>query len=142
MLTPVWSLEHVYNRPAALSVLHRFRYLSVLSNAWDQFVSRNSLPNVQGDVCLSPPCPRPVFCSCSRPSVLFNARNQCLSQNSLPNVPCPQLAVFFPCPCPSANIFTSSWLKMASPAGIGFHPVLRIFVSFAKDYLNHFVFRC
>src|SRR5271168_3888140 len=48
-----WSLEHVYSRPDALSVLHRFCHLSVLSNAWDQYLSERSLPNVQGVVCLS-----------------------------------------------------------------------------------------
>src|ERR1700678_214439 len=55
-----WSLEHVYSRPAALSVLHHFRHLSVLSNAQDQYLSESSLPNVQGVVCLSTPCSQPA----------------------------------------------------------------------------------
>jgi hypothetical protein len=55
-----WSLEHVYSRPAALSALHRFRHLSVLSNARDQYISESSLPNVQGVVCLSTPCSQPA----------------------------------------------------------------------------------
>src|SRR5271168_1897502 len=55
-----WSLEHVYSQPAALSALHRFRHLSVLSNARDQYLSESSLPNVQGVVCLSMPCSQPA----------------------------------------------------------------------------------
>src|SRR6202522_866843 len=55
-----WSLEHVYSWPAALSALHRFCHLSVLSNARDQYFSESSLPNVQGVVCLSTPCSQPA----------------------------------------------------------------------------------
>ena len=111
MLTPIWSIEHVYSHPAALSLFHRFRYLSVLSNAQDQYLSKCSLPNVQGEVYLSLPCPQP--------------------------------AVLHPCMCPSANMFLKSWLlKIASPMGIGLCPVLRIFGSRAKDYMNHFTFWC
>src|ERR1700678_4620140 len=51
-----WSLEHVYSRPAALSALHCFRHLSVLSNAREPYLSESSLPNVQGVVCLSTLC--------------------------------------------------------------------------------------
>ena len=48
-----------YNHPVALSVLHRFQYLSVLSNAQDQYTSR-PLPNVQDVAYLSPPCLQPA----------------------------------------------------------------------------------
>ena len=153
MLTSVWSIEHVYNCPAALSVLHHFRYISVLSKAWDQYPSTNSLPNVQGEVYLSLPCPQPaVFCPHTCLSVLSNAQDRHLSTDTLPNVqgevylslPCPQLAVFRPCMCPSTNIFTGSRLKMASgsPAGVWFHLLFRIFGSFSKDYMKHFTFGC
>ena len=111
MLTGLWSVEHAHSRPATPSVLHRFRYLSVLSNAQDQYLSKSSLPHAQGVLYLSLLCPRP--------------------------------AVLRPCTHPSEfpNIFTSSWLKAASLAGIS-HPVIRIFGSFAKYYLDHFTFRC
>jgi hypothetical protein len=60
MLTPIWSVEHVlddvYTRPAALSVLLRFCFISVQSNAQEQILSKSSLPNVQGEVHLSPRC--------------------------------------------------------------------------------------
>ena len=111
MLTPIWFIEHVYSHPAALSLFHRFQYLSVLSNVQDQYLSKCSLPNVQGEVYLS--------------------------------LPCPQLAVLHPCTRPSANVLLKSWLlKTASPMGIGLHPVLRIFGSCAKDYVNRFTFWC
>jgi len=88
------------------------RYLSpVLSNAQDQYLSKSSLPNAQGVLYLSLLCPQP--------------------------------AVLRPCTHPSEplNTFTSSWLKTASPAGIGLHPVMRIFASLAKYYVDHFTFR-
>ena len=111
MLTPIWSIEHVYSRPAALSLFHRFQYLSVLSNARNQYLSKCSFPNVQGEVYLLLPCPQP--------------------------------AVLHPCTRPSVNVFLKSWLlKTASPMGIGLRPVLRIFGSHAKDYVNHFTFWC
>jgi hypothetical protein len=65
----IWSLEHVYTHPAALSVLHRFRFLSVLSNVQDPILPKSSLPNVQGVVDLSPRCHYPaVLCPCVCPS--------------------------------------------------------------------------
>ena len=52
-------------------------------------------------------------------------------------------AVLHPCTRPSANVLLKSWLlKTASPMGIGLHPVLRIFGSCAKDYVNRFTFWC
>ena len=73
MLTPLCSIEpeHVYTRrsPAALSVLHRFRYLLVLSNAQDPIFSKSSLPNVRGVFSLSPPRHQPaVLHPSTRPS--------------------------------------------------------------------------
>ena len=101
----------MYSHPAALSLFHRFWYLSVLSNAQDQYLSKCSLPNVQGEVYLSPLHPQP--------------------------------AVLHPCMCSSVNVFLKSWLlKTASSMGIGLHPVLRIFESCAKDYMNCFTFWC
>ena len=112
MLTALWSVEHACSRPATLSVWHRFRYLSVLSYVQDQYLSKSSLPNAQGVLYLSPLCPQP--------------------------------AVLRPCthPSESLNMFTSSWSKTISPAGIGLHLVIRIFASVAKYYVGHFTFRC
>ena len=81
-----WSLEHVYSRPAALSALHRFRHLSVLSNARDQYFSESSLPNVQGVVCLSTPCSQPaVLHFYTRPfaTVFTNSRLKTASPASI-----------------------------------------------------------
>lgn len=110
MLTFLWSIELAYSHPAALSVLHRFQYLPVLSNEQNQFLSKGSLPNVHGVDYLSLPCPQPGVL---RPSVL---------------------------PSESLNPFTRSWLKTASPAGLVPHPVIRIFVSLARDYVSRFAF--
>ena len=94
----------MYTRPAALSVLHRFCFLLVLSNVHDPILSKSSLPNVQGVLYLSPWAPQPtVLCSCL---------------------------------CPSLKLFACSRLKLASPVSIGFHPLLRIVDSLARDYMN------
>ena len=122
MLTSISSTEHMYTRPAALSVLHPFRYLSVLSNVQDLIRSTSSLPNardvvncknslsnVRGDVHFLPRCHQPaVLCHC----VLVR---------------------------PSACLFTTSALKTAPPVSIGVHPILRIVGSLVRDYVNHFV---
>ena len=73
-------------------------------------------------------------------SIGLHAQNSILSKNSLAIV---QGEVYSPpCPCmrQSVNAFTASWLKMASLAGIGLHPILRIIGSFAKDFVNRFSF--
>ena len=69
-------------------------------------------------MCTHPAILSVLRCFCDL-SFLSNAQNSILSKNSLAIV---QGEVYSPpCPCmrPSANVFTASWLKMASPAGIG-----------------------
>lgn len=58
----------MYTHPVALSVLHHFRFLSVLSNVQDPILPKSSLPNVQGVVHLPPQCHYPaVLCPCVCP---------------------------------------------------------------------------
>ena len=76
----------MYSRPAALSALHRFRHLSVLSNARDQYLSESSLPNVQGVVCLSTPCSQPAvlrFYTCPFATVFTNSRLKTASPTAI-----------------------------------------------------------
>ena len=102
----------MYRRPAALSIFHRYRYLSVLSNAQDHQLSKCSLPNVREVVSLSLPCPEPVVlstCQCTRSS---------------------------------ANVFAYTWSRTAFPAGMGLHPTLRIFGSIVKYHVSRFTSWC
>jgi len=137
----------VHARPAApsLPVLQRFCFLSDLSNVQDPILSKSSLPNVQGEVYLSPRCRQTaVLCPCV-----------CLSTNvSLPNVQGDvylstrrrQPAVLCPCVCLSTNVSTSSRLnsEVTPPVSIGPHPMLRIAGTLTRDYVNHFArwYRC
>jgi hypothetical protein len=143
VLTVISSIEHVRSRSAAPSVLHRSRYFSFVSNAHDQYLSKGSSPSVRGVVFLSPPCTwnAPSVLHCFRYfSFLSNAQDQYPSKGSLPSVrgvdflspPCSRLTVSCPCTRPSAYMLTSSWSKIVSPAAIGPHPVLRIFVSLVR----------
>ena len=50
--------------------------------------------------------------------------------------------VLRPCTRPSAIVFTTSWLKMASKSlASGVHPILRNFSSLVNVYVKHFLFR-
>ena len=105
----------MYSRPAAVSVLHRFRFLSVLSNVHDPILSKSSLPNVQGVVNLSPRCHQTAVLSpFVRPS-----------EN------------LFAC----SGIKIAPPLR---PVSTGLHPLLRIVSSLARDYMNRLAlwYRC
>ena len=93
-------------------MLLRFRYPSILSNAQDHYLSKSSLPSVQGVVYLSPPCPQLAVLR-----------------------PCTHLSE-------SPNMFRTFWSNTASLVGMGLHPVNIFFGSRARDYVNRFNFRC
>jgi hypothetical protein len=120
---PLRRERFIYRRRALSRLYFAFalaqRFCPMHGIKFNQYLSTNSLPNVQGEVypTLSLPCPQPVESRpFTRPSVLSNACDQYLSKNSLPNelgevylsLPCPQSALSLPCMCPSAKRITSS----------------------------------
>ena len=100
----------MYTPPAVLSVLRRFSYLCVLSNAQDSnFFKCSLLPNVQGEVHLSLPCPQPaVLRPCTRPSAIM--------------------------------FTTSWLKMTSESLASGVHPKLRNFSSLVNVYVKHFLF--
>lgn len=97
----------MYSHPAAVSVLHRFCFLSVLSNVHDPILSKSSLPNVQGVVNLSPRCHQMAVLS----PFVHPSEN------------------LFAC----SGIKIAPPLR---PVSTGLHPLLRIVSSLARDYMN------